>query len=68
MYQIGDIVTISKEIDNSNYDRYRGMDLEIINVYVGEDEHILYDESIYPMPLYELEGCDYLLYEYELEG
>lgn len=66
MYEIGDIVRIREDVAD-NYDEYKDRDLRIIDKFNSVEESPLYDESLYPMYLYELEDCDFLLYEYELE-
>ena len=70
----GDIVRISQDNDNDNYDLYRNKDLEIIRVSHNTKDHPGYDESVSGMALYDLRVVDsgedvpFSLYEYEVEG
>ena len=73
-YVDGDIVRISQDNDNDNYDLYRNKDLEIIGVSHNTNDHPGYDESMSGMALYDLRVVDsgedvpFSLYEYEVQG
>jgi hypothetical protein len=72
MYKIGDLVKVSSENDNDNYDDFREKVLRIVHVATNTSQHMGYDESMQRMGLYDLETLDgkeinYSLYEYELE-
>lgn len=71
-FQKGDVVMISPDNDNDNYDEFRGKKLRIIHVATNRDEHNGFDESI-GQALYDLEtihgkSVGFSLYDYELES
>lgn len=73
-FKIGQLVRINPENDNENYDAYRGKDLLISYISKNSSEHPLYDQSMSPDYLYDLEieengrlkDVPFLLYDYEL--
>ena len=66
MYNIGDEVKVSSENDNECYDTFRDDVLIISHVATSTEEHPGYDDSMEGMALYDFEGVECSLYEYEI--
>ena len=70
---IDDIVRISDDINNENYDDFMDLDLRITGVSYNTQDHHGYDDSMDGEPLFDLvvdeddEDVPFSLYEYELE-
>jgi len=68
--EVGDRVRISRDNDNDNYDKFRGLVLYVIKAEIGG---IGYDECMYPEKLMSfvvegtVEDVPFSLYEYEVE-
>jgi hypothetical protein len=72
MYNEGDVVRISSENDNENYDEFRGKNLIVYSYACCEQGHPGYDSSMNGMQLLDLKTEDgeevpFSLYEYEVE-
>ena len=69
--EVGNIVMVSPDNDNENYDSFRGKKLRIVNVTTSSDQHPAFDEGMAGEGLYDLETLDgelvgNALYDYEL--
>jgi len=72
-FRKGEIVMISSDNDNDNYDEFRGKKLRITHVATNQDEHQGFDEGLAGSGLYDLETLGgkevpFSLYDYELES
>jgi hypothetical protein len=73
-YKIGDIVKVSKNNDNENYDDFRDKNLRIVDKITIKDNHPAFDESLEDQALYSFEDVEteesipFSLYDYELES
>ena len=66
-FKIGDIVRVSPENDNENYNSFRHKKLIVTHVATSEQDHPGYDNSMEGEALYDFEGIDCSLYDYELQ-
>ena len=71
-FKLNDIVRVSKENDNKNYNNFRGKILVVVDIVKSSAESPAFDEGMKGQYLYsfkDLKGKDIpcSLYDYELE-
>jgi hypothetical protein len=72
-YKIGEIVKVSRNNDNDNYDDFREKKLRIVDKITKYDNNPAFDESLEDQALYSFEDVEteesipFSLYDYELE-
>jgi hypothetical protein len=67
MYKIGDEVRVTSDNDNDCYGSFRDNVLVVAHIATSQKDHPVYDDSMEGMALYDFEGVDCSLYEYEIE-
>jgi hypothetical protein len=73
-YKVGDIVKVSSNNDNENYDDFRYKKLRIVDKITIKDNHPAFDDALEDQALYSFEDVEtnedipFSLYDYELQS
>lgn len=66
-YSIEDKVVMTEDALQNYGEEYRDKVFTIIHAADNKNDHPGYDDGVYPMGLYDLDGLEYSLYDWELE-
>ena len=66
-FKVGDLVQLTDDALDNYGIQYQDAVFTIIHAATNELDHPGYDDSVYPMGLYDLDGFNFSLYDYELK-